>query len=133
MSSTNIHRKKLFGGRYTAEEVHQQLAFPPGKKCGCGARPIVRAIVMMELDEAIKANPDLQVAQFTHPQEFMAAVVQIKSSDGRPKPYMRISVAYACKSCRPHMEKVLAKTPSHCIVEINNPPTPDKIQIGYGS
>jgi len=127
MSGKTIHRKKLFGGRQTAEEVHQQHAFPIGATCaGCSRRPLLRAIVMMELKEALKNPAVAQLSQLS-PEDFMKSVVQIKSSDGSPTPYYRCSVVYACKSCAREMEKQLAKAPSHCIVEINRGPGTDKI------
>lgn len=127
MANGNIHRKKLFGGRYTAEEIHQKYGFGPQHKCaGCGARPLIRAIVMMELAEARK-NSALDQMMLVAPDAFMQQIVQIKGSDGKPTPYFRISVTYACKRCAPTMEKQLAKAPSHCIVEINRGPGPDKL------
>lgn len=121
------HRRKLFGGRMSAEEVHAKLAFPPGSKCsGCGARPTVRGIVLMELVEARK-NPLVEAMALADPQAFLSQVVDIKQSDGKGKPYFRCSVAYACKTCSPAMEKQLAKAPSHCIVEINRGPGRDPI------
>lgn len=131
MASPVIHRTKLFGGRQTAEEVHQQHAFPPTVRCLCGRRPMTRAIVMMELKEAMK-NPALQQIASMAPVEFMEFLhkntIQIKNSDGKgTSPYFRVSVTYACKDCTPTMEKQLARAPSHCIVEINRGPGTDKI------
>lgn len=125
----NIRRKKFMDGRYTPEELHQKYAFPPNQKCMCGSRPLVRAIVMMELKEAIKMSPEIEVAQFTHPSLFMQSVVAIHPSgpNSMPVPYFRVSVTYACKRCRPEMEKALAKMPSHCIVEIGEAPKNEKI------
>jgi hypothetical protein len=125
--SQNIHRQKLFGGRHTAEEVHQKYAFPLTAKCGgCGARPLTRALVMMEIKEAMK-NPAVQALAAIGPAELMPHIVQIKDSTGATKPYFRVSVTYACKRCTPAMEKQLAKAPSHCIVEINRGPGVDKV------
>ena len=116
--SSNIHRRQLFGGR-AAEEVHAEYAFPPNAKCvGCGGRPMVRGIVMMELDEA-KKNPALSLLMKLSPEDFVKQLVKIRGSDGKPENYVRVSATYACKSCAPTMEKALAKAPSHCIVEIN--------------
>jgi hypothetical protein len=135
--SKTIHRKKLFGGRYTAQEVHQQYAFPMNAKCPCGARPLIRAIVMAELSEMKKINPlfdeALNAVVQLSPEMVTNNLVQIKGSDGRPTPYIRVGIAYSCARCRPTMEKALAKTPSHFIVEINRGPTPDKTVTGYGS
>ena len=123
------HRSKLFRGRYTAEEVHQALAFPAGAKCcTCPARPLTRAIVMMEVKEARK-NPMVDMLAMMQPAAFLSQIVQIKGSDGKTQPYFRCSVVYACKRCTPAMEKVLAKAPSHAIVEINRF-TPDRLISG---
>lgn len=124
-----IHRKKLFGGRMTAEEVHQKYGFPRGAKCaGCGAPPLIRAIVMMEMKEAMK-NPAVEALAVLDPQELLKQTVQIKTSDGGQKPYFRCSVVYSCKQCRKQMEKQMAKAPSHCIVEINRGPGTDKVIV----
>ncbi len=125
-TSSPRQRRKLFD-QYTAEEVHQKYAFPIDAKCaGCGRRPLIRAIVMMELKEARK-NPLIDELMLLSPQDFMKGVVQIKQADGRLEPYYRLSVTYACKSCRKAMIKQLAKAPSHCIVEVNEGPGPDKL------
>lgn len=78
--------------------------------------------------------PDLQTTIAVAPQEVMEAIVQIRENptDTVGKQYLRISRAYSCKGCRRTMEKALAKAPSWCIVEINEPPR-DTIQAGYGS
>lgn len=130
-ASPTIHRSKLFGGQKTAEEIHQQYAFPPTARCLCGRRPMTRAIVMMELKEAMK-NPTIQSLAEMAPLEFMEFLqkntVQIKTTDGKgTTPYFRVSVVYACKSCTPAMERQMAKSPSHCIVEINRGPGTDRI------
>ena len=127
---TTRHTKKLFGGRKTAEEVHQQYAFPIGAKCaGCGCRPLTRAIVMMEIKEALK-NPAVALIAQASAEALFKQIVQIKNSEGKPTPYFRCAVVYACKACTPQMEKQLAKAPSHAIVEINRGPGVDKIVTG---
>lgn len=124
MGSRVRHIKKFANGRMTPEEYHSKYAFPPGSRCaGCGAPPVIRAIVMMELAEARK-NPNVDAMMLISPADFMNQIVQIKGSDGKAQPYFRCSIAYACKRCGPAMEKQLAKAPSHCIVEINRGPDP---------
>ena len=128
----NIHRQKLFGGRKTAEEVHSRYAFPIGARCAaCSSPPLTRAIVLMEMKEALK-NPGVAMMGQVSPTDLVKQVVQIKGSDGREVPYFRCSVVYACKSCTPQMERQLAKAPSHCIVEINRGPGVDKVVTGPG-
>jgi hypothetical protein len=93
---------------------------------------MTRALVMMEIKEAMK-NPAVQAIAAMGPEELMPHIVQIKDSEGMAKPYFRVSVVYACKSCTPQMERQLAKAPSHCIVEINRGPGVDKIVAGPGT
>lgn len=122
-----IHRKRLFDGKMTAEEVHSKYGFPRHAKCaGCGAPPLIRGIVLMEFAEARK-NPMIDQLLLARPEALLEQIVQIKGSDGKPSPYFRVSIAYACKRCAPTMERTLAKAPSHCIVEINRGPGPDKM------
>ncbi len=122
--SKTIHIKKFAGGAMSPEEYHSKFAFPPGATCAaCSNRPMIRAIIMMELAEARK-NPLVDQMMLMDPGSFMQHVVHIKQSDGSGKPYFRVSVVYACKSCRRALEKQLAKAPSHCIVEINSGPDP---------
>lgn len=125
------HLQKFDGGRRTPQEVHAQHAFPPNAKCsGCGGRPSVRGIVMAPFDEAQKRGflPD----GFITP-EVAQTIVQINEG-GRPRPYIRISMAYSCRNCAKEMEKVLAKAPSWCIVEINRGPDPtNRVVTGYTS
>lgn len=116
----NIHTKKLFGGRQTAEEVHAHLAFPRDARCkGCNRkRPVLRCIVMVPFDEAMRRMPELA----TVPAEvLMERVVSIRENpfDKQGKPYVRASVTYACKACTAQLEREAAKAPSWAIVEFN--------------
>lgn len=122
------HKKQLFGGR-SAEEVHSKYAFPRNAKCQvCSYRPLIRGIVMMELQEARK-NPFVEQLATAAPEAFLQNVVQLKGSDGTPRPYYRVSVVYACKEHKRELEKALAKAPSHCVVEINYGPGPDRLTL----
>ena len=128
LKNANGNVKEDFRGT-SAIEMHQKHAFPVGAKCGfCSSRPLMRAIVYLELKEAIRMNPQLQLVAAIAPQEFMLQVVKMKGGDGRPQNYFRASVAYACKAHTPEMEKFLAKnTPSHAIVDINHGPKERRI------
>lgn len=121
-----LHRQKLFGGRETAEEVHAKHAFPAHARCICGARPMIRCIIMMELSEARK-QPAIDMMMLVNPQVALESIVQIKGSDGKAIPYWRCSVTYACKQHKKLLHQSAAKAPSHCIVEFNEGPGPDKI------
>ena len=125
MSRRVIHRQKLFGGRMTAEEVHAKFGFPHDAKCICGRRPMIRCIIMMELAEARK-NEAIDQLMLYQPEVTLESIVQIKGSDGKPTPYYRVSVTYACKEHRKLLHQQAAKAPSHCIVEFNEGPGPEK-------
>lgn len=123
------------------QKVHSDHAFPINAKCaGCGIRPLIRAITLAPLDEARKRMPSLDSMLMTDPELVMQHIVQINESAGsisgvaNPKPYFRLGVAYACKTCAPSMERQLAKGPSWVIVEINRGPT-ERMVFGetYGS
>lgn len=129
--SKRIHRKRLFDGRATAEDVHQKYAFPHSARCvGCGAPPLTRAIVLMEVKEAIRRAPALEQVAMLSPSDFLTQTVMIRDGSGTERPYYRCSVTYACKACTPMMERMLAKAPSHCIVEINRGPGVDRVVSG---
>lgn len=122
-----LHRKKFMGGRMTPQEVHAQLAFPLDAKCaGCGRRPTIRAITMCELSEARK-DPGIEAIFQENPAAVVQRVVMLKGSDGKAIPYLRMGIAYSCASCRPTMERTLAKAPSHWVVEINDGPAEEKV------
>lgn len=126
-------RKQLFGGRTTAEEVHAKLAFPKNAKCGgCKRRPVIRAITMAPFDEARKRYPEIDLIAEMNPNELMHRIVRIRENltDKEGKPYIRLGIAYSCKSCAPVMEKALARAPSWCIVEINRGPGAEKPIVG---
>ncbi len=126
----NLHLKRFDGGRRTPQQYHTEFAFSPNARCssGCGRRPEVRAIVMCPFDEAVKRNMLPEGAMFN--PEIMKLIVTVNEG-GKPKPYVRISVTYACKSCQAEMEKAMAKGPSWCIVDIQRGPDPtNKVQVG---
>ena len=127
----SIHREKLFGGLKTAEEVHGEMAFPKGAKCQtCSRRPLVRAITLAPVQDAIKHWPEIEKLQ---PNQLLKRVVAIRETPDAKNgaPYVRIGVAYACKSCAPLMEKTLAQLPSWVLVEINRA-KPDRFVMGAG-
>lgn len=137
-----IHRKKLFGGRQTAQEVHAQHAFPPHATCaGCHApynKLQTRVIILMPLDEMRKRDREFD-------EIFNAAELAAKA--GKPEtlaklhdrlvptkhgPHVRISTTYGCEACTPELERAAAKAPSWCIVDINRGPGKDKAVAGWG-
>jgi len=117
------HVRKFDGGRRTPQEYHAEYGFPPSAKCAaCGKRPSVRGIVLAPFDEACKRG--MLPPSIVDPTAAMQALVMVKSGT-EYTPHLRISTAYACSSCRGAFERVLAKAPSWCVVEVNRGPDPN--------
>lgn len=124
-----VHKKKLFGGRATAEEVHSQHAFPHDAQCtGCKTRAVItRILVLCPLDELKKRDPLMGELMLVDPLKFQSLLVQTKHG-----PHIKLSTVYACSRCTPAAEKVAAKAPSWMIIDINRGPGADKAVAGYG-
>ncbi len=127
--SESIHRKKLFGGRATAEEVHARYAFPLNAKCGgCSSGHgtlQTRVIVLVQVSEMRKRDPMLDMIADTQPEKFLKMVVKSKYG-----PLLRLNTAYACKACSPALERAVAKgAPSWAIVDINRGVGTDKVSV----
>jgi hypothetical protein len=120
-----IHRKKLFGGRKTAEQVHSENAFPKDAVCtGCRAKKglMTRIISLAPLDEVRKRDPEFDLMCNLRPAMVMEIMIATKHG-----PYVRMATAYACKKCTPAAEKAAAKGPSWMIIDIHRGVGPDKI------
>jgi len=57
-----IHIKRLFGGKQTAEEVWRRFAFDPGERCECGGAPAARFICMLSARDVQERAPQLWAA-----------------------------------------------------------------------
>lgn len=124
---TQKHMKKFMGGRYTPNEVHRAVGIR--KKCSVCSQPAaIRIKVYASLEEMIKRNPN-----------FVAAIMA-SNPDGQFVPtidtkwgkMMKLSDVGACDNCKTEAEKVAAKHPDWCFVEIDRG-VKDVIQSGYGS
>jgi hypothetical protein len=125
----SIHRKKLFGGRATAEEVHALHAFPIDAKCGGCSKGHgslqTRVIVLAPVSEMRKRDPMMDMLADARPQDFLKMVVQSKYG-----PLLRLNTAYACKACSPALEKAVAKgAPSWAVVDIHRGVGADRVQV----
>jgi hypothetical protein len=111
-----IHRKVLFGGVETAQEVHARLGWR-GRCNACGGPPVVQIRCFMLLADAQRLSP-------IYVQSIMAT-----SPDGRVPtqatkygPMIRFSSALACVHHQKEAEKVAASAPSYVFVEIDRGP-----------
>jgi len=120
-----IHRRKLFGGTYTAQEYHAAFAFAPGARCsGCGQTGGLqtRAVVFAPLDKMNALDPDFEAIMCVDPMKFQEVLMPTKYG-----PMVRISTVLACVSCTPTLAKSLAKLPDYLLVDFNYGPGKDKV------
>lgn len=125
-----IHRTKLFGGRFTAEEVHQKLAWN-GAKCPCGA------------PAAIRINSFIPIQDYRTRLTEFGKLAMGKRANNPPRyktiwgDFVPVAFVYACKGCQKIAEIAAARAPSYYHVEIDRGPGQDKtiVQVpkGYGN
>lgn len=119
-----IHRKKLFGGRASAEEVHSALGMK--QPCHlCGGRPVIMIKVLVQHDEFVKQQPMLasEIAR-TNPNG--PYIPTFPTTYG---PMVLVSKVTACRLHQKELEKAAAKHPSWCLIEIDRGPGADKAQV----
>lgn len=125
--NATIHRKHLFGGQFSAEEVHSQGLAAAGARCDlCGAPPLTTF-----RSQALLV--DLQA----HSPQWVAAIATsnpngsyVPTFESKYGPMVTISTAHACKGCTPAAAKMAAKHPSWIHVEIDYGPGPDGAVVG---
>lgn len=119
-----IHRRKLFGGVKTAEEVHAEHGFR--QRCAkCGGPPAIQVRMFMEHDEFVKRSPE------------MAAAIAMTNPDGPYIPcvpmtfgaMVKYATVTACKLHQKDLELTAAKAPSYILVEIDYGPGADKPNV----
>lgn len=119
--SETIHRKKLFGGRESAEQVHRRLAFPVGSRCACGSEKVaIRIRTLMPASDVVSQHPDWAI------RKAMQQGGKLLVVDSKVGKLVVVGEIYACDLCRSTAERVAAKAPSWAIVEIERGPGPDK-------
>lgn len=113
-----IHRKKNFGGRETAQQVHAELAWY-GERChACGSPPALKASVFLWL-----ADMTVQSREAVMFEIGMGRIAPIRTPRGMA---VRWVTKVACSTCAPALERALArKTPSWAMVELDRGPGPD--------
>jgi hypothetical protein len=113
-----VHRRKLFDGKTTAEEVYVKSL---GKSClVCGAPALVSIRMfapMAELDR-------IQLFKLSLAHEGQVPVV-----DTIYGKFVRVSQVHACKSCSPTAQREAAKHPSSWFVEIDEGPGAERTLI----
>lgn len=117
-----IHRRKLFGGRYTAMELHRKLAWG-GHLCdGCGAKDVsLRVQVFVALsDMSLTTRMEIEF------QISIGALKKVMTAGGHA---IRTSIMHACPRCQPALERATARGPSYAMRDLDYGPGEDKAQV----
>lgn len=117
-----IHRRALFGGRTTAEELHAKHAFHGARCDACKAPPSIRIQVFVRI---VDMNPSEKVA--VEEAIKLGMVKPVKLATGPAILYSRV---HACRMCAPAAERAAARGPSYAIVDIMRSPGADKPIVG---
>lgn len=130
-----IHRKKLFKGRMTSEEVHWSAG---ARRCMCGAPPVIKVRMLALTKDIKKQSP-----------EYWAAIVSdcMQRNGTRPDGTVNVptvatkygamicfSQEVACIHHRKELELAAASAPSWVLVEIDRGPGADNpiVQVPRG-
>lgn len=115
-----IHRKKLFDGKLTAEEVHRGH-FPQDAYCKCGSTKVAICVrTFWPVEDLIRNRPEAAMALAAQHGGKLPCV------DFTMGKHVRVGMAYACDSCKATLERKAASAPSWVVVEIDRGPGPDK-------
>jgi len=121
------HRRHLFGGQFSAEEVHSQGLVAAGATCDlCGSPPVVTFRSQALLADLQSYSPQWTAAIAAANPEG-SYVPAFASKYG---PMVTISTAHCCRMCLPAASKIAAKHPSWIHVEIDYGPGPDRPVVG---
>jgi hypothetical protein len=116
-----IHRRSLFGGKATAEEVHAQYGFR--RHCEvCHQPPVIRVKMFMLMSEFANRAPDMAaMIAMTNPDGDFIPTVPTKFG-----PMVKFSDVTACRFHKKELELAAAKAPSWVLVEIDRGAGADK-------
>lgn len=125
-----IHRDKLFGGRETAQEVHQRTALA-GRVCICGAPASMRALSFAPVADALNYAPEymMALARANNGQIPMLKFRRGRTDDSATE-FVKIGEVCACSRCKSQLERQMAKAPSWVLVDFDYGPGEDKPQVG---
>jgi len=122
-----IHSKKLFDGRFTAEELHRTLAWGAATCNGCGSSKLAIRIQifirLIDMNPHERSTAELGIA--------LREIKPVTFPDGNKAIlYSRI---HACDLCKPAAERAAAKAPSYSIVDISRGPGPDNALVSVAA
>jgi hypothetical protein len=100
-----IHRKKLFNGQGTAQEIHRRIAMA-GKICGrCHAPATVRVRSFAPAKELVDRAPEYLLAMG---QQNNGQIPIVEFTHGK---HVYLGSVYSCESCRQQLAKDCAQGP----------------------
>lgn len=121
-----IHRRKLFGGVATAEEVHARHGIrQPCGAPGCRNLPSIQVRMFMLHDEFVARAPDL-AAQIAATNPNGPYIPCVPMTFGPMVMYTKVA---ACRTHQKELELEAAKAPSWVLVEVDYGPGADKPQV----
>lgn len=118
-----VHRRKLFGGRMTAMEIHRKYAWNNAKCDGCGSgATVIRIQVFVPL-----ADMEQKLREAVQVEIALRRVTTRMTIRGTA---VRTSFVHACEGCRVAAERAAARGPSYAIVDLDRGPGEDKPVVG---
>lgn len=123
-----IHRKKLFGGRETAMEVHRAGAWGNRPCTTCGGPPILRIVVLCPvMDYILKVHPVI-IEMRKAANDGILPMMPSKFG-----PLIRMTNVYACSNCARSAEAAAARPPAgwrdSLIVDIDRGPEVERTMV----
>lgn len=127
------HRRKLFDGKTTAQDLHREMVFKGERCAGCKSTKVVQAArVFYPMDELVKMDAEgISRSLITNPDHFASCCVEFRNKDGTRAIYVRVSTSHSCAACASIHEREAAKLPSWAVVEFDRGPGEDKVVVGW--
>ena len=126
VKADRIHRRKLFNGRTTAQELWRQTVIGERKCMHCQVMRAVGTInIFWPVADFEKDQPKVALKYATECGGRIP-YVQFRVC-GEPQNFVAMPVLYFCGQCRPDMEKFAARKPSYVLAEIRTGPDADKV------
>lgn len=122
MGDDIIHRRKLFGGRITAHEIHAKYAWNNRRCDACGGPTAIRVqifVALRDMSAAVREAVEVEIA---------LGRIHAKSTINGPA--VRTSFMHACSGCSMAAERAAARGPSFAMIDIDRGPGVDKPVVG---
>ena len=129
VKADRIHRRKLFDGRTTAQELWRQTVIGERKCMHCQVMRAIGTINMFWPAKDFEKDQPALAVKIASEHQGGIPFVSFKSAGGIKRNFVHMPTLYACGHCARELEKMLAKAPSYVVVEIRRGPGEDKPQV----